>query len=71
MINLESDTNLLGNQSIKKEIQDQNGKVPAICGWGSRYIQHPKGFEELGRGKKEGPKHSKGNSMQNVPLLEI
>lgn len=62
IINLDPDTNLLGNQPIEEEeeeekeeeIQDWNGEVLAICGWGERYHLHPKeGLKGIREGKGE------------------
>lgn len=73
IINLDPDTNLLGNQPIKKEkekeIQDWNGKVLAICGWGSKYILHPKKMlKGVKEGTKEGPKHFKRKGHKRTTL---
>lgn len=60
IINLESDTNLLGNQSIKKEIQNQNREVSGTHGWGSGYILQPQGLKGLGKGRGRVPNTASG-----------
>lgn len=71
IINLDRDTNLLGNQPTEKEkekgIQDGNGKVLAMCGWRSRNILHPtEGLKGIRKGKREGPKHVQGNTAEEA-----